>query len=277
MTTKKAQWLPEISEDEYNAIPALRATELKIFARSAAHYQAYKQKPKEETESLRWGKLVHLRCLQPDVYRKNKVIAPKFDRRTKEGKMASAAFEASLLPESVIVTEDEDKKLREIRTSFWEYLKFKRNLWDSITEVERAGVATVRGVDCKIKPDMFRFDESLLLQQMWDLKTTQDASESAFIRSIYNYGYHLQAAFYAVVAEEITGFAFDKFTFLAIEVEPPFAIREFELSETAMHHAKSVVYQKLEYFACCQQMDLWEAYPATKIAVETPKWLLDNF
>jgi exodeoxyribonuclease VIII len=262
METKNARWLPEITDDEYNAIPALRATELKVFARSAAHFKAYQLKKREETESLRMGKLIHLRCLQPDVYKKHMVISPKFDRRTKDGKMAAAEFEAKLTPETIIVTEDEDKKLRDIRASFWEYLKHKRDIWDSITHVERAGVATVRGVPCKIKPDMFRFDESLLLQQMWDLKSTQDASESAFIRSIYNFGYHLQAAFYAVVAEEITGFAFDKFTFLAIETEAPYAIREFELSETAMHHAKSVVYQKLEYFACCQAMDLWEAYPA---------------
>lgn len=271
------QWLPEMTDEDYNALPGLRATDLKVFARSAAHYKAYKEQPRTETEALRWGKLVHLRCLQPDVYRKYKVIAPKFDRRTKDGKLAAAEFEASLLPESVIVSEDEDRRLKQIRANFWEYLKHRRQIWDSITAVERAGTATVRGVLCKIKPDMFCFDETLLLQQMWDLKTTQDASETAFVRSIYNYGYHLQAAFYAVVAEEITGFPFDKFTFLAIETEPPYAVREYELSETAMHHAKSIVLQKLEYFACCQAMDLWEAYPAQKIFVNVPKWLQDNF
>ncbi len=271
------QWLPEMSDEEYNAIPALRASDLKVFAKSAAHYKAYKALPREETEALRFGQLVHLRCLQPDVYKKRMVICKKFDRRTKDGKLAYAEFQAGLSPDALIVTEEEDKQLRGIRASFWDYLKHRRQIWDSITAVERAGIATLRGVKCKIKPDMFSFDESLLLQQMWDLKTTQDASESAFIRSIYNYGYHLQAAFYALVAEEITGFPFDKFTFLAIEVAEPYAIREFELSETAMHHAKSIVLQKLEYFACCEQMDLWEAYPATKISVNVPKWLLDNF
>ena len=44
-----------------------------------------------------------------------------------------------------------------------------------------------------------------------DFKKTQDASESGFTRSVYNYGYNLQSAFY------LEGFSADRFFFVAVE------------------------------------------------------------
>jgi len=44
---------------------------------------------------------------------------------------------------------------------------------------------------CRVRPDFWRHDGIVV-----DLKTTEDASEEAFARSIATYGYHVQDAFY---------------------------------------------------------------------------------
>ncbi len=262
-------WFNNISDEVYHNIDALRASDLKEFCKSAAHYMAYKTSPRNETEALRWGKIVHLALLQPEVFEKLLVIAPPCDRRTTAGKTIYAEFQASLSPDSVVVTHEERMTLLDMRYSYASHTNYKEGFDSAI--YERAGMADLYGISCKIKPDIFLGDSN----KIYDLKTTEDASEAAFTRTIFSYQYHIQAAFYALIAEEITGLPVDFFAFIAIEKKAPYAVREFVLSKATLDYAKTIVKRKLSLFYTCKLIDLWEGYSRSPVTVEIPRWFTD--
>lgn len=268
-------WL-ELTDSQYDAIPALRCTELKHFCRSPAHYQAYLQEPKETTSALRWGQIVHCCLLQPNDFARRVVIEPKCDKRTKEGKELYAQFSASLAPDSLTISHEESLQLSNIRDAYMKYFRetLSQRYDFSNPAFEIPGFARLQDVFCKVKPDIScqRNGGKVIL----DIKTTEDASESAFVRAIFNYGYHIQAAFYSLVAEEIDFFPVDEFVFIAIEKKAPYAIREFKLSTEALNYGKSIVRVNLARFKTCMALNQWEAYPATQALVNTPAWLINE-
>lgn len=262
-------WLNDISDDIYNNIDALRASDLKEFCKSAAHYMTAVTTTRPQTEAMRWGSIVHLALLQPEEFERRVVIELPCDKRTTAGKAQYAEFKASLALDSIVITHDERMILLDMRYSYAQYTTYKEGFAEAV--FERAGMAELFGVSCKIKPDIFLTDSN----KIYDLKTTEDASEQAFTRTIFSYQYHIQAAFYALVAEEITGFPVEFFSFIAIEKKAPYAVREFVLSKSTLDYAKVIVRRKLSLFHSCKLMDLWDGYSKTPVSVEIPRWFVD--
>ena len=82
----------DISFEDYLAIDAANASTLKTIAmQSLAHAKYNKDHPKE-SDALAKGKLMHTLTLQPEKFRSEYAIAPKCDRRTKDGKEKWADF-----------------------------------------------------------------------------------------------------------------------------------------------------------------------------------------
>ena len=71
--------------DEYSAMPGLRATDLKLIARSPAHYRwAADHGGQKDSAPLRFGRLAHTVVLEPHLAGAIHVFGG--DRRTKAGR-----------------------------------------------------------------------------------------------------------------------------------------------------------------------------------------------
>jgi exodeoxyribonuclease VIII len=106
-----------------------------------------------------------------------------------------------------------------------------------------------------------------------DLKSTLDARRAAFERSIHGYGYHIQAAFYALGFEAITGEALRDFAFISVEKHPPYAVAVYRLDDAAIAHGAKLVRQALRTYAGCLERNYWPAYSESIETVSLPAWV----
>ena len=96
------------------------------------------------------------------------------------------------------------------------------------------------GLLLSIRPDIY----SPKLKVMGDVKTCQDASERGFGRELCKRGYHLQAAWYCMIAR-LHGWEVKTWGFLAVEKKKPYLAHFHTLSPSAMDYALRVVDQTL--------------------------------
>lgn len=113
------------------------------------------------------------------------------------------------------------------------------------------------GITVRCRPDIYSKTHSLIV----DLKTSADASASAFQKSIANFGYHVQEALYSEVWDGAGGGAVDGFFFVVIEKSNPPAIAVYELDRPAVAEGYEIYRRALRKYAECVKADYWPGYP----------------
>jgi len=226
----------------YFDVPALSASLAKQLVRSAAHGKAYMDAPKKPTASMQFGTAVHAVILEPE--KSAFVIRPDdLDRRTKEGKLHYAELEASGLP---ILTSQEAYAVMRIRDNILSIPAIEIALRSGKTEVEHYWDG--RDVKCKAKADLV--DGSTI----YDIKTTQDASCYGFRKAIRQYQYGLQARHY------LDGFGAERFIFIAVETEPPYAVGLYELTHRTLEEAGDWLAIAAERYCVGMSEGRWPGY-----------------
>lgn len=120
---------------------------------------------------------------------------------------------------------------------------------------------------CRCRPDWWR-DDGIVV----DLKTTENASLDGFAKSIANFRYDVQAAFYLDGIEKATGKRPRGFVFVAIEKKPPFAVGVYVLKAETLGDATEVYKRDLAVYAACNQSGAWPGYGDEIQAIDMPAW-----
>ncbi|QHB37274.1 Cas4 family exonuclease [Gordonia phage Gudmit] len=102
-----------------------------------------------------------------------------------------------------------------------------------------------------------------------DLKTTNDAAK--FEKSIAEYGYHQQAAFYLDVAA-LAGIPVDSFFFVAVEKEKPYLTTVVELDAADVDLGRRLNRAAIDLYHHCHQANVWPGLPAEVRTVSLPSW-----
>ena len=235
----------------YDGIQALNYSGAKELLKSPAHYQAYLNQEREETKALRMGSLIHCAVLQPEMLNEKFITAPEVDRRTKEGKETYAAFQSSLKPGMTVVTSEESAECHIIASAAKRTLE---RLGVTFDKTEFMFTTDYNGVQLKCAIDGVAGD------YIWDLKSTDDCSPAALLRSIKQYRYNLQAYFYRLCYET----AFERrmlgFRFLFIEKQPPYATAVVEIGPELMSYAVADFEKALQTYRECTTLGEWPAY-----------------
>jgi hypothetical protein len=92
-----------------------------------------------------------------------------------------------------------------------------------------------------------------------DLKTTKDASEAGFAKSVGNFRYDIQAAFYGDVAGALAGVEHLPFLFACVETEAPYLTAEWDLTEDWIENGRASYEWALQLY---KQYEA-EGYPTT--------------
>jgi exodeoxyribonuclease VIII len=88
-----------------------------------------------------------------------------------------------------------------------------------------------------------------------DLKTTDDASPSAFAYSVKKYRYHVQAAMYCDAVGPCEGFIL-----IAIEKTPPYMVAVYYLNEADIQHGREEYLQDVELWKACNEANNWPQF-----------------
>lgn len=229
-----AKW----SRKDYDAHDALNQSGCKLILISAGHYKAHLDKPNKDTPAFKMGKLVHLYCLQPELFNSEVVVvspdAPKKptakQREAKKPKPETLEaikywdeFEASAAGKIVC---DADEYADAIQVA--QAMKAQADSWGIVPlATELCLTANFMGIPIKAQLDMVTADGWI-----YDYKTFGDYIHPKKVLSeTYKRAYHLQAAFYTLIFSKVFGFKPKGFRMICGEKKAPNGTGIFEVSD----------------------------------------------
>lgn len=241
-------------------------SKLKHYGKSPAHFLEAWMNPPEQTPAMLLGSALHCLALEPEKFEARYVTAPVCDRRTKAGRELWEEFEAQAGGRAVLTAEQFatanamagallDSSTAAKVLSLCQHREHTIHWTDPLTDLPCKGVIDAWG------------DNGFIL----DIKTTDDAGAKGFARTVANYQYHGQAAFYmdglASNGREVKGFFF-----VVVEKTPPFGVQTFMCS-TDMLMSGRLLYQRLleRHAECCSNGE-WPGYPDEVVSLDLPGW-----
>lgn len=269
------QVIEGMENDAYHAAEGISASGLKLIGRSPLHYWARyidpNREPQDETPALRLGTAIHCAVLEPLRFAAEYAVAPKVDRRTKEGKDTWAVFESECEAKGLTVISADD-----YRTCM--SISERLNRHPAASLLFRSGVAELSmfweddatGVVCKCRPDWLIKRTAIV-----DVKSTQDASPPGFARSVANYEYHVQAAWYLDGVRACLGDdAPQAFIFAAFEKDAPHAVAFYNADPEMIELGRREYRRRLAIYAACKRSNVWPGYDPSITNLSLPAWVL---
>jgi exodeoxyribonuclease VIII len=207
------------------------------------------------------GSCVHAALLEPERFAAEYAIGPDVKLNTKAGKEEWEAFVAAN-PGRFHVRGADGVDLLAMRAAVWSH-PAARNLLRrrSGTEVSVVWDDAATGVRCKARLDLPCVGIGVLA----DLKSTRSAARRAFRRSIRDYGYRLQLAFYMEGAAA-RGVAFDEAAIVAVESARPYGVQVFQMDQADLEYGRQQFRAVLPTWAECAALPPgaeWPGYPVT--------------
>lgn len=264
--------MPLITTDARSQIiraDAASFTTLSRFERSAAHARWAMLHPPEPTPAMELGTAVHLAVLEPDRFDAECVVAPKVDRRFKEGKAEWAAFVASAEGKTVLDADDHARCLA-MRDSVWAHETASEMLRGAgHFEVGAIWKDAETGQDCKTLID--RMGPFGGWTYCIDLKTAREANKRAFQRAVMNGNYHAQAAMILDGCEALAP-RDRRFAWIAVEPDPPHAVAVYEPTMVMLGAGRERWRKWLHRYCQSKRTQTWPAYSPSVVTLELPKW-----
>ena len=267
MSTNQTQIIHDMSNADYHALPSISKSGLDLIRRAPALYKWSRDNRTEQTPAMRWGTLVHTAILEPDTVAERMIVAPSIDRRSNAGKAEFAEFQLVAKGRDII-TAEEQEALAAVRDSVWTHPATSKAL-GMLRDVEASIFWTdeTSGVECRCRPDGIMSNGTIL-----DVKTTVDASADSFAKSIANYRYHVQAAFYGDGYKAAFGDAPRAFVFLAVEKTAPYLCALYVMDAKAVIRGRSEYQTDLETYRSCRNTDEWPGLASSPTVIDLPKW-----
>lgn len=256
----------ELTNEQYHSHPAISKSHIDIALRSPLHYKAAfidKIIDRKETPALIEGSLCHSMILEPDKTELEFIVSPEFNKRTNAGKALYQEF-LTLHGDKKAVSAEQWEKCQHMRDEVFNHEAAAYWLSDGEPETSWFFTHELSGLECKVRPDWLRRDGVIV-----DLKTTDDASPKGFVKSVANYSYHVQAAFYMDALKA------SRFIFVVVEKSAPFAVAVYELDEEAISQGRKMYEQALLTIATCRDSGNWYGFDGLK-KLSLPPWAIDR-
>lgn len=224
--------IKNLPQEDYRELKYISASDIKLVLENPYLYKTKWSKP--STDNMLLGSLVHCLVIEPKTFDKNYLILPELNLRSKTDKENLENIKLEN-PKKTLIKQDIFDKAKDIADSI---------LGSDIGRLFTGGFGEVSyikncyGVKCKARPDYYLKDKNIII----DLKTTKfgGANPSSFQKTIANFKYYIQAAFYLDVLEA------DKFFFVAVETEEPYMIGLYELDNVALDLGRDKIVKAIE-------------------------------
>jgi exodeoxyribonuclease VIII len=258
--------VPNMTNADYHADPALSSSGLKELAKSPAHYLEYRSNPSIPTASMVLGSAFHSALLEEGLHRGDVLLAPGNTRSTKIYK----EFADQHLGK-IILLEDEFRRVEGMVSAVDRHSVASALLKDGVAESSIFWTDPETGVQCKCRPDFLRNDGRII-----DVKTTRDASVDAFQRSIMQFKYHWQSAWYLEGVSLARDEKVQDFIHLVVESEAPYGIGIYVLDDGSLDKAMDDIRRLRSKFANCLHTGEWESYPPQIQNISIPQWAFNT-
>lgn len=261
--TRKPGIYLNMPNEDYHAGPGISKSGLwTIQTQSPAHY---KFAVREEKSYFDFGDACHKAILEPNEF-EEKVVRGPDDRR---GNKWKDQLEACSLDDKLLLTAGDYDAVLAIRDVIHGDSWLNSIITGGKPMIEASGYAidAETGELRRVRPDLYREDLEIIL----DVKSSQSAHPDAFARSVINYGYHAQEAFYSDTWRDI-GKPVSGFAFLAFEKKPPYAFAIYELPPSIVDEGRALMRQALDTYHTCRKNNSWPSYGEGVQELEFKRW-----
>ncbi len=251
-----------IEDADYRAMEGLNQSYLKkVYTHGVPHAENQRLNPMEKTPALVMGSLFHTLVLEEDQFNNRYAVLPDLDRRTKEGKLLYAEFEAAsggkdLIKEAELATA---MRMRDSAAPLM-YEGVRPDRTNAMNEVSYSGILEVeykwKGEDERIElPFKIRCDMVVVLKEdekniieIRDIKSLASLSDNDVIGSAKSHLWSMQCAFYrdVVYRHDVLN---SRFVYVATEKEAPNMSRRYVCSEEMYQRGRAQYKQALVKYA----------------------------
>lgn len=281
-----------ISNEEYHAAPGISRSAIMEFKKTPAHYWHKYVNPEyvkpNQTESMLLGDAFHVVLLEPEKFEEKFIVKERHDLligklpllrdvgreaydEAKKKQEATRAEKERLEREfeersidKFVIDEDDYKKILTMKQKVLSESTTREIVTGARVEQSIFWIDPETQMLCKCRPDIWH--ENFIV----DLKTTEDASESEFRRSIDKYGYHIQLGMIQEGLKHQLNIDMRNFLFLAQEKKEPNLNAVYQLDEESIAIGVQEFKEKLWEIKECHQNNYFPGYQTKMISL--PAW-----
>ena len=225
-----------------------------------------------DTPAMLFGRALHSYVLEgEDGFIRDSAVLPEgLDMRTNAGKGVMADFQLHSAGKDLIKADD-FRKIRDMKLAVMSHPFAGILLESGVSETSAFWIDKETGIKCKCRPDFIPMGDRRCLV---DLKSTTDASLKGFQRSVVNFGYYRQAAWYIDGVNEAGGLseddAVDSMVFIAVEKEAPYRVEVYVLSDAFVDVGRRECRRLLALEKKCRDENNWPSVTE----IDVPAWLV---
>lgn len=230
----------------------ISASDIKNFLQSPRYYQ-YKtfeeeRKEKEERHFI-IGSALHELILEPELFKHNYIVSPKYDMRTTKGKEAYAEFQKGAEGKTIL-NYDEFEMIVQMGLSASQNPTFTELIVDSYRELSCYTEDPETGLKLRMRPDCFAKNKSTIT----DIKSCLQSNYKSFKSDIYKYGYSISTAFYMDFLKR------ENYVFCAIEKAEPYQTALYMLDDEMIEYGRTQYRMALNLLKWSLDNNYWCSY-----------------
>jgi len=259
MTAARNKGPHAIDRAAYDLTPAVNWSTLKYACTSALAYQHALVAPREETDAMRLGSLVHTAVFEPEK------LSTEYATWTGGRRYGAVwdGFQADCAHQTIITSEQLDTALA-IAGAVQSHKVAGRLLAKGQAESTVTWRDAETGIRCKCRVDW------VTTRYVVDLKTSRDIDARAFGRTAAQMLYHGQLAFYAM-GLEANGLK-RKAKIIAVENAEPFDVAVYALDDDMLWAGECRVKEALALVARCRRSHQWPGRYPKETPLMLPSW-----
>ena len=247
-----------LPNEEYHTRPEISKSGLDRIAISPLFF---KEGEYTESASMSLGTLIHTVILEHHEFNCRYVVGPDADKNTKSWKNFVNEIGPGLIP----LKPCEYDKAMFIRNSVFRHPKAKE-LLDLAGRSEISVINELNGIPVRCRPDRLT-DNGICI----DLKTTRSVQTRSISKSMHDYRYHVQNAFYFDVLRA-EGIDIEGFVFIFVETSPPYDVNVCMLTDDAIELGRNLYKRDIETYKQCLESDKWPGVSDTVTEIDLPRY-----
>ena len=269
----------ELSNREYHSrrCPGISSSALESIKISARHHDQYERDKLHneisKPQCFAFGSALHDAILTPDDYESLYVLEPEgTERRSNAGKAAWKEFLEANEGKTILKRNsgeyDDFKKIQIMRDRFFSHPTVSALVQGATFEESFFALCNRTGILKKCRPDILRNDGIIL-----DIKTTKSAYLDYFSSDILKLNYHVKAAWYMDIVEQVTGVKQTHFILIAMETTAPFGIALYNIPNIMIALGRENYTEWIDKFAKERELDYKYCYPEVIQEANVPHWI----
>lgn len=261
---------PGIASEVYASWDAVSNMFLKaIEEESPKHAKYAREHRRESTKAMKLGIAEHAFLFEPFDRDERIAHAPECDRRTKKGKETWANFE-EMHAGKIIIPHADYEKCRQMSRAVMADPDAARLLTGGQAELSMVWDDAETGIRCKGRLDYLNGTV------IPDVKTTSlgGTHPARLEKTICNYGYHQQAAFFLDGLTVILGPGDYSFVFIVAETEEPWDVACYEADADMLHAGRKAYKRALFTLKQCRETGIWPGHGGGLKRISLPFWKL---